>query len=99
VIEALEEEDERASLLHLSPTYHHHLGHFTRKTHAAALLDVNCVVLLRPSHTTPEIARFIGQDEQLWYEAALLKTGMGTGVFPSRAEPRYPTRSSKRDAL
>src|SRR5438045_3238979 len=44
VIEALDDEDERAALLHLSPHYGQTLGHFSRKTPAARPLDMNCVV-------------------------------------------------------
>jgi hypothetical protein len=87
VIEALEEEDARAALLHVSPSYHQRLGHFTRKTHEAAPLDVSCVVLLRPSHTTPEIAKLLEQDEQLWYEAALFRYEHEQG--PPPPEPSH----------
>ncbi len=82
VIEALADEDERAALLHLSPRYGPNLGHFSRRTPAARPLDVNCVVLIRPSHTTPEIAHLLEQDGYLWYVAALDRQEHEQGAPP-----------------
>lgn len=94
VIEALSDEEERAALLHLSPHYGSNLGHFSRKTPDARPLDMNCVVLLRPSHTTLQIAQLIEQDGDLWYQTALYKH-----EHEQEAPPPEPSASIECDQM
>lgn len=66
----LGEEDEPATIMHLSPNYGSRLGHFTLTRPNARPLDVDCLVLVRPSHTTEEIAQLLARDGDLWHVKA-----------------------------
>jgi len=70
ILTDLGEEDEPATLVHLSPKYGSRLGHFTLTRPNARPLDVDCLVLVRPSHTTEEIAQRLARDGDLWHVKA-----------------------------
>jgi hypothetical protein len=86
VIADLTEEDERATLLHLS-AYGSRLGHFTISRPNARPIDMNCIVLLRPSHTTEEIAQLLSRDGELWYVKASDAYEHGEGPPPPEPSP------------
>jgi hypothetical protein len=87
ILEDLGEEDEPATLVHLSPQYGSRLGHFTLTRPNARPLDVDCLVLVRPSHTTEEIAQLLARDGDLWYVKALDAHERGEGPPPPQPSP------------
>jgi hypothetical protein len=88
ILEDLGEEDEPATLVHLSPHYGSRLGHFTLTRPNARPLDVDCLVLVRPSHTTEEIAQLLARDGDLWHVKASDAHETGEGPPPPRPSPQ-----------
>ena len=87
ILEDLGEEDEPAMLVHLSPHYGSRLGHFTLSRPNTRPLDVDCLVLVRPSHTTEEIAQLLARDGDLWHVKASDAYERGEGPPPPQASP------------
>jgi hypothetical protein len=88
ILENLGEEDEPATLVHLSPHYGSRLGHFTLTRPNARPLDVDCLVLVRPSHTTEEIAQLLARDGELWHVKASDAHERGEGPPPPQSSPQ-----------
>ena len=88
ILEDLGDEDERATLLYLTPNYGPSLGHFTLTRPNARPLDVDCLVLVRPSHTTEEIAQLLARDGKLWYFKAFDAHERGEGPPPPQPSPQ-----------
>jgi hypothetical protein len=88
ILEDLGEEDEPATLVQLSPDYGPRLGHFTLTRPNARPLDVDCLVLVRPSHTTEEIAQLLARDGELWHVKAADAYANGEGPPPPEPSPQ-----------
>jgi hypothetical protein len=85
----------RGTYLHLSPTYatREALGNFSRVTHALEPMDVHCIVLIRPSHTTSEIAQLREEAYHgLWHISAL-----NCQWFEGGPPPPEPSSEIQRD--
>lgn len=72
---------------HVSLSYQatEHLGNFSRVTCVLQRMDIASVLLIRPSHTTPEIARLRAQHGEDWYTHAYVP--YLSGEAPPPPEP------------
>ena len=78
------------ALIHVPPRYvaTDWMGHPSHIDHAGANLPVTNVLVLRPSHTTPEIAALLREPEgHLWHIQALNRQRFQQGAPPPEPSP------------